>query len=180
MRFGPREILFLLVLAAMPVAAYFLVFQPRSVEIAEARQEIKTKQERLKELGETTREVGALPEQISRLESLIEDSRERLPDAALIDEIVRQVTEVASEYNLRTRSIRAQDTKITPHWAERQMKVVITGDFASFYSFLVDLENMPRITKISQLTLEKLKETNAEEGQMKADFVLSIFFENKR
>ncbi len=178
MRFGLREIMFLLVLVAVPVAAYFFVFQPRSLEIAQAREEIQRKQDRLRLLENTTQGAGALSEQIDKLETVIEEHRQQLPDAALIDEIIRQVTEVAEAYRLRTRSIRNKDTNITPHWAERQMRVVITGDFDGFYQFLVDLENMPRLTKISDLTIERLKDTDATDGEMKADFVLSIFFEN--
>ena len=33
MRFGIRELIFVLVLLAMPVAAYFFVFEPRNVQI---------------------------------------------------------------------------------------------------------------------------------------------------
>ena len=37
MQFGPREAVFILLLLAMPVAAYFFVFQPRATQVAEAR-----------------------------------------------------------------------------------------------------------------------------------------------
>jgi hypothetical protein len=50
------------------------------------------------------------------------------------------------------------------------------GDFTSFYSFLLELEKLPRIMKLRELRLDK---QNQDEGQVAAEFVLSIFFQNK-
>jgi Tfp pilus assembly protein PilO len=52
----------------------------------------------------------------------------------------------------------------------------LVGNFSSFYSFLLELEKLPRIIKIRELKLDKEKIT---EGQISADFILSIFFQNK-
>ena len=54
------------------------------------------------------------------------------------------------------------------------MKLV--GNFTSFYSFLLELEKLPRIMKLRELKLEK--ERNGE-GEIGAEFILSIFFQNK-
>ena len=40
MKLGIREIAFLLVLAAIPVAAWYFVFEPRNQDIEQSRQEI--------------------------------------------------------------------------------------------------------------------------------------------
>ena len=41
MRFGFRELIFLVVLLAVPVASWWYVFKPRNTEIAQARMEIE-------------------------------------------------------------------------------------------------------------------------------------------
>jgi Tfp pilus assembly protein PilO len=50
------------------------------------------------------------------------------------------------------------------------------GSFDSFYTFLLEIEKLPRIMKLRQLDLQK---GNEKEGQIGADFILSIFFQNK-
>ena len=50
MRIGFRELLFVLLLVAMPVASYLLVFQPRSAQINLLREEITKKRTKLEEL----------------------------------------------------------------------------------------------------------------------------------
>ena len=56
------------------------------------------------------------------------------------------------------------------------MVMELGGDFSSFYSFLLELEQLPRIMKIRELELDKMKKEG--EGQIGADFVISIFFQN--
>ncbi len=51
----------------------------------------------------------------------------------------------------------------------------LVGDFGSFYSFLLELEKLPRIMKLRQLEVAKLKQ---KEGQISARFTVSIFFQN--
>ena len=48
------------------------------------------------------------------------------------------------------------------------------GDFNGFYAFLLQLEKLPRITRVSQMKLEKISERD---GEMTAQLTLSIFFE---
>jgi Tfp pilus assembly protein PilO len=54
------------------------------------------------------------------------------------------------------------------------MKLV--GNFNSFYSFLLEIEKLPRIMKLREL---KLKKNLNGEGEVGAEFIVSIFFQNK-
>ena len=62
-------------------------------------------------------------------------------------------------------------------YTELPLKMVIVGDFDGYYSFLLDMERLSRITRIPEMKLEKLRK--GEDGQMEAAFTLSIFFEPK-
>ena len=64
MRFGVRELVFVLLLLGMPVAAFFFVFQPRNQQIAEARDEIVKKQSKLQQLEAATSAMSDLGEEI--------------------------------------------------------------------------------------------------------------------
>jgi type IV pilus assembly protein PilO len=48
------------------------------------------------------------------------------------------------------------------------------GNFNSYYAFLLELEQLDRITKIRELELKK----SDREGQTEATFVMSIFFQS--
>ncbi len=59
-------------------------------------------------------------------------------------------------------------------YSEQPIRMVISGPFGGFYNFLRSVEGLPRITRISEMTLEKDPKV---EGQMTADFVLTIYFD---
>ena len=56
MKLGLLEVVFFVVLLAMPVSAYWFVFRPQNVKITEARSEIEHAERRL-EAGETLPEL---------------------------------------------------------------------------------------------------------------------------
>ena len=61
-------------------------------------------------------------------------------------------------------------------YIEQPLKMQLTGDFNSFYSFLLELERLPRIIKIREL---RLKKDSKEQGKVTADFIVSIFFQKE-
>ncbi len=177
MQFGPREAVFVLLLLAMPVAAYFFVFQPRSAQITEARDEVSAKQAKLKELETATKSIEDLGAEIDRLREAITLVEQKLPAQRDVEIVLRDVWRLAAENKLTPKSVRTDKIIDTAHYAELPIKMKIVGDFAGFYTFLQELEKLPRITRTPEL---KLKKQNNESGVMQADMILSIFFEGDK
>jgi Tfp pilus assembly protein PilO len=98
-----------------------------------------------------------------------------------MDKVLQEIWHLAETNQLLAKSIRtlpsSEQTEIAgpagPH--EQPIAVQLEGDFRGFYSFLQALENQPRIMRVSQMTLEKLKD--APEGHVKVNFDMTIFFE---
>jgi type IV pilus assembly protein PilO len=177
MKFGPREAVFVLLLLAMPVAAYFFVFQPRSAQIAEARAEITSKQTKLKELEAATKSIEDLGAEIDRLREAIALVEQKLPAQRDVEIVLRDVWRLAAENNLTPKSVRTDKIVAAANYAELPIKMKIIGDFAGFYTFLQELEKLPRITRTPDMTLKK---KDGDDGVMQADMVLSIFFEGDK
>ncbi|GAB4194717.1 MAG: hypothetical protein Kow00105_08970 [Phycisphaeraceae bacterium] len=177
MRFGPREAVFILLLLAMPVAAYFFVFQPRAAQIAEAREEIAAKQAKLRELEAATKSIDDLGAEIDRLRKAIDLVEQKLPAQRDVEIVLRDVWRLAAENKLTPKSVRTDKIVKNAQYAELPIKMTIIGDFSGFYTFLQELEKLPRITRTP---IMKLKKLDKGEGTMQADMVLSIFFEGDR
>ena len=175
MRFGIRELVFLMLLLAMPVAGYLFVYEPRNTQYAAAREEIKVKQEKLRQLELATANINDLGSEIDHLTEAIALFEQKLPAGREVEVILKQVWELAAKNKLTPRSVRTDPPTKRAQFAEQPIKMVITGDFDDFYSFLLDLEKLNRIT---QLPVVKMKKMDSDDGQMQADIVLSIFYEN--
>jgi type IV pilus assembly protein PilO len=69
-------------------------------------------------------------------------------------------------------------------YLELPLKIIMEGEFDGYYQFLLELENLPRITRVHQLKLERETVGPGAEalppGSMKAEFTLSIYFESMR
>ena len=175
MRFGLRELVFILLLLAMPVAANFFVFQPRNSQIAEARAEILEKQTKLRDLEAKTKSMVDLGAEIDRLSEAIVEFEEKLPAQREVEVILKEVWELAATHQLTPKSVRTDKILKTDHYGELPIKLEIIGLFDGFYSFLIDLEKLSRITRMPTMKLKTLLREG--EGFMQADVVLSIFFE---
>ncbi len=174
MRFGIRELVFVLLLVSTLVGAYFVVYKPRQEQIEEAMAEVRQKQSKLQQLEQATRRISDLGDEIDRLEQAIVAFEEKLPAQREVEVILKQVWELAAKQGLTPKSVHADKKVDTAQYSELPLKMVFVGDFDGFYSFLLELEKLSRITRMPVMKLKKL---DKEEGKMQADVVLSIFFE---
>jgi Tfp pilus assembly protein PilO len=89
--------------------------------------------------------------------------------------VLEQVTVIAQKQGLKPKTIRTLKRKDNSGYIEQPLKMELEGNFSSFYSFLLELEKLPRIMKIRELELDKHTQ---QDGQITADFIVSIFFQN--
>jgi Tfp pilus assembly protein PilO len=86
------------------------------------------------------------------------------------------VTVIVQKQGLRSKRVLRLKKEDNSGYVEQPLKVELEGNFNAFYSFLLELEKLPRIMKVRELDLKKQIDN---EGQIVADFVVSIFFQNK-
>jgi type IV pilus assembly protein PilO len=179
---GMRDLAFVAVLIAVPIASYFFVFAPRNEEIAKARAEINAKNVRLENLRRLTSRIGDLGREIVEREEELERLNQKLPDREGVDRILEQVTQLAQKSNLAVRSVKGEKVVPAGMAMELPLKTTIEGNFDGFYQFLLDVEALPRITRVHSMKISKLgmgPRDNPDEmvgGSMRAEFTLSIYF----
>ena len=179
MRFGLRELIFLVVLLAMPGAAYFFVFQPKNQLQHDARAEIMAKKAKLTALDKATEQFINLDEEIVRLKTAIEMIEQKLPDDRETYVVVNRVADLARSHDLKVETIKPDKVvSAGPYASELPIRMEIKGGFEGFYSFLLEVERMPRITQMPLMNLERSDDKQDPEGTMIASLTLSIFFES--
>jgi type IV pilus assembly protein PilO len=177
MKSGFRQFLFFVVLLAVPLASFFLVFRPQNREIARAKLEIDHKQAMLEKLKQATGQSADLARANQEIRQSIDAIQARLPTTKEMDEVLRQVSGLASKSGLKVPHFRKSDKSQAAGMAvEQPIDVEITGDFDGFYNFLLDLEQLPRITRIPDLEITRSEQSD---GEMKAKFTLSIYYEGE-
>jgi Tfp pilus assembly protein PilO len=148
---------------------------------------VQTKLAKLAEFEKATAAADDLSKQLEKLQEAIKFFESRLPLTSEIHKVLEQVTVIAQKQGLKPKTIRTLEKKdnsgrlpgatngdgASPY-IEQPLEMKLVGNFNSFYSFLLELEQLPRIMKIRKLELVKEQK---EEGQITADFIVSIFFQ---
>ena len=170
-----RQGFFFAVLIAVPVSSFFLVFKPQNEEIDRAKKEIEHKQGMLEKLRQATGRSEDLARANEQIAESIDAIEARLPTTKEMDSILRQLAALAAENGLVVPTFKKSDKSQQAGLAmEQPLDVEITGDFDGFYSFLLQLEQLPRITRISDLDIKRSTDID---GEMKAKCVLSVYYQ---
>jgi type IV pilus assembly protein PilO len=184
MKFGLRELIFFLVLLTVPVASFIWVFRPRNEEISQAKTEIAAKQAKLDTLAKVTSKIEDIGVEIEKGRESVEMIEAKLPNEQDVEGILEQIAQLAKRNNLVVRSVKSDKPVPAATYMEQPLKMVMDGEFDGFYQFMLELENLPRITRIHQIKLERADGTKTgpekealPPGSMKADFILSIYFQ---
>ncbi len=171
-----RKAVFSILLVGVAVVGYQYMIKPANKHLAETKGRVETKMAQLADFEKATAAAEDLTKQLEQLEEAIEFFESKLPPKSQIHEVLEQVTMIAQKQGLEPKTIRTLARKDNSGYIEQPLKMELEGNFSSFYSFLLELEKLPRIMKLRELQLEKHKNN---EGQIAADFVVSIFFQNK-
>jgi Tfp pilus assembly protein PilO len=171
---GLRKLVFFVLLVGVAYAAYLFMIKPANKGLVVKKAEVQTKEGKLEEFKGATQALDDLTQQLEELEGAIEFFESKLPPTSEIDKVLRDVTDISEKQGLKPKTIRMLQEKDNSGYVEQPIKMEFVGTFSSFYSFLLELEKLPRITKIRELKIRKQKE-----GQISTNFVVSIFFEGK-
>lgn len=172
-----RQLLFFVVLLALPISAYFVAFRPLNRTIEQGKKEIEHKRAMLDKLREATSQTEDLQKANEQIKESIDAIQARLPSTKEMDNVLRQVSGLASKNNLKVPQFKKNDKTAPAGLAfEQPLDIEITGDFDGFYKFLLDLEQLPRITRITDLNIAR---SDKVDGEMKTKFVLSVYYEGE-
>jgi type IV pilus assembly protein PilO len=174
MKLGIREIIFFVVMLALLAGAYTLVFKRANEKRAAIRADIQQKTQALANLNHATAGIEDLNHKIEELQQAITFFQSKLPQEKEIDTILKEVWQMAEANALTTKTIRTLNNQRYASYSEQPIQLSLSGDFNGYYSFLLQLEKLPRITRVMQMNLQKI---NDHQGEMQAQMTLSIFFE---
>ena len=174
MKFGIREIIFVLVMLGLLGSTNYFVFSKSNKRKAERLAEIRQRQTALSNLQAATAGIDDLNRKIDELQKAITFFESKLPQEKEVDKILKEVWQMAEANQLQTKTIKTMRSERGPSYSEQPIQMSLAGDFNGFYSFLLQLEKLQRITRVTNMTLTKISDRD---GEMQAQLTLSIFFE---
>ena len=182
---GLRKAVFFVLLVCVACIAYQYMIKPANKHLAEQKARVQAKLEKLAEFEEATTAVAGLSKQLEQLQEAVKFFESKLPPKSEIDKVLHDVTVIVQTQGLRSKRVLRLKRKDNSGYIEQPLKIELEGNFNSFYSFLLELDKLPRIMKSRELELKKQIDNKPRpseervEGQIAADFIVSIFFQNE-
>jgi len=174
MKFGVREIIFVGAMLGLLACSYFLVFNKVNARRLAIEADIARKQKALADLDKATVGVADVDKKISELGQAIEFFESKLPQEKEMDKILKEVWQMAEANNLTTKTIKTLKSRRSTSYSEQPIEMSLSGAFEGYYAFVLQLEQLPRLTRVTRMDLKKM---NEHDGAMEASLTLSIFFE---
>ncbi len=173
MKVGIRELIFLALIAGL-ITISVLYFRREAMAIAEREARVAQKEAAMENLRQATAGIENLDAKIVELQKAIAFFESKLPQNHEVGKVLDEVSNVATANSLDTRTFKPLPAEPNANYNEQRIEMTLVGDFNGFYSFLLQLEKLPRITRLMNMKLEKI---NDRDGEMIAKVTLSIFFE---
>ena len=174
MKFGIREVIFVIVMLGLLGSTNYFVFSKANKKKTALLDDIRAKQAALGNLQQATAGIDDLNRKCDELQKAITFFESKLPQEKEVDKILKEVWQMAEANQLTTKTIKTMKSERGPSYSEQPIAMSLSGDFNGFYSFLLQLEKLPRITRVTDMQLQKI---NDRDGAMQAQMTLSIFFE---
>jgi Tfp pilus assembly protein PilO len=174
MKPGIRVLLFAFVMVGLLVGSYFFVFLKHDQKKQAKQAQVESKLKALADLEKATSNVKDVDRKIEELQKATAFFESKLPQGKDMDKVLKEVWQLAESTGLKTKTVRTAKAKKMHGYSEQPIDMALSGDFHGFYEFMLRLEKLPRLTKVTQLNLSKIAD---KDGDMQAQLTLSIFFE---
>jgi len=177
-----RKVGFVVALLGIPLTAWYTVFCPQNADIAEAMQDIATRQQQLDRISKLAERIPDLEAVLITGEQLVQQVEAQLPRRRDVEGVLENIWQIAERNGMQVRSVKTKPPVPTAVYMELPLEVSMDGPFEGFYRFLLELETMPRITRLSQISIQeaglKIRGPQHElpPGSIATQFTLSIYF----
>lgn len=176
---GMRGLVVVGAVVGMPLASLFLVFRPFNHEITKRKADAEHAEQMLGKLREEIQRHADLERAIVEIRDSVKAAEARLPTDKEIDDVVRQVSDLALDAGLGAPGMKTTKPLQASLYMEQPLELELSGSFSGFFLFMANLEKLPRITRITDMKVTRNdKASNDEERVLeKVEFTLSIYFQ---
>ena len=129
------------------LATYFFVFSKANEDARHAGGHPDASNASWPTCEQATAGIDDLNDKIDELQKAIKFFESKLPQEKEVDKILKEVWQMAEANSLQTKTVKTLKTERGPSYSEQPIQMSLSGDFNGFYSFLLQLEKLPRITR---------------------------------
>jgi type IV pilus assembly protein PilO len=174
MRLNKYALLFLMAISAGAAGMCGLVSAQAQQQRAVILAQIAAKEAAIAQMREATAGMDDVQAKVAEVSRAVTQVESRLAPEHGLDQIVKDIWQMAESDSLHTQAIQPLNIVHRGNCAEQPVELKLTGDFRGFYAFMLQLEKMPRLVRVTHMELQRLPDQN---GAMLARVTIAIFYQ---
>ena len=145
------------VMAVVLLVATYAIFGMEdcpSDQIAQKQEEVEKLKAQFYEKAQRANNLEAYEEQKRKLESMLRDQLNMLPNSNEIAQLLSDISKTATDNGLKLEQINWAPEQRKEMYTEIPMDIVIVGDYARMGNFTADVANLSRIVVIEKFDIQ--------------------------
>lgn len=143
------------IILVLIVFAYFVFFRDGSTKVAVLMENEKMLMENVNAPYDINSELDRLGREIEDIQNNLDNFERQLPQKKHTYDFMAEIDALAGKNGVALKTIRPGKAEEGALYARLPIRISGSSDFGSFYRFLYQLENMPRITTMDHLRIKK-------------------------
>jgi len=131
----------------------FLIYLPRAEQIAKTTKEIESLQKQINKAKITIRDLAKLEKEEARIDAQFKAALKLLPNEREIPSLLRTVTELGNQSNLKFLLFRPTNERPRDFFIEIPVSVEVSGNYHNVALFFDRVGRMKRIVNILNVTM---------------------------
>ncbi len=153
---------------------YVMGYRPATRNLAALQRQIELKRQALLTDQDRARSLPAVLREVQRLEQSVRDYDRKFPRQVELGQFIKDLTEISQQLSLQEVRLQPLASKRSDGYCEQPIQLSFQGDFLTVASFLRQVEDLQRLTRIRRLTM---KATVGKPGVVEVtDMVSSVYF----
>jgi Tfp pilus assembly protein PilO len=175
MKFGLRELVFTSLMLGAVAGAYAMIVQPHASIRRQQLAEMRSMDADLSAITNSTDGLENLTSRVDQQRNAIALFGSMLPQQSDVQKAVNELLQTAAANSLQAGDVQLPERKQSDGLGVQPVSLAFTGNFNAFYSFLLQLEGMHHVMRLSEM---KFHYGGAADGQIQSRMMLSLFFDS--
>lgn len=162
-----------IVAAATAIAFYFAAYRPATKCLQTFDLQIHSKQRDLEQNRNKARNLDILARELQKLEQQAAAYDRQFPGQAELGQFIRDITQISQQLSLAEWKYEPLPPKRGDNYFEVPVIMHFQGDFMNVATFLRQIEDMQRLTRIKKL---EIRGRDRDRGSVQVEMAMSIYY----
>jgi type IV pilus assembly protein PilO len=161
------------VMLCLAMSFYFFGYRPAIARLETLEIQRQSKQRDVDETQNKARTLPILVREVQELEKRVQDYDRQFPRQPQIGEFIRDMTRISQQLSLKNWNYKPAAPRRSEGYYELPIVMSFQGDFVNVMSFLRQVEEMPRLTRVKRLAL---RGRDPRAGTVEVEMSMNIYF----